>query len=149
MTSRLTSGVAALLLAAVSCQLFSSCTIQPAAPASSTTQTTARPINPEPEVITQAEDAGFDYRDTLAKAEAADVNAVTKLVEFSPSTDAAGALAHGWVLLALKRKIGNSAFDRAFSEASLVSRTRTVEIMNVAGTYEGESSQNNVVPKRH
>jgi hypothetical protein len=93
-------------------------------------------IQPEREVLTVAEDAGFDYIGNLRRAEKKDLDAVIALVNFSPQTDAASALAHGWVLLELQKMIGKDAFAKALSLATEPGRKSTLTIMKVAGTYE-------------
>jgi hypothetical protein len=96
----------------------------------------ARHIKPEPEVLTQAEDAGFDYIGKLRRAERGETEAVVALINFSSKTDAAGALAHGWVLLELRKMIGKDKFSNALAHATKLGRMSALDIMEVAATYE-------------
>jgi hypothetical protein len=94
------------------------------------------PIEPEAEVLTQARDAGFDYIGSLRRAERGEIAATVALINFSIHTDAAGALAHGWVLLELQKMIGKGKFSDALAAAKSDGRKSALESMEVAATYE-------------
>jgi hypothetical protein len=96
----------------------------------------SRPIMPEPEALSAASDVRFPYLPTLRRAESGDSSALRELVEFSVHTDAAAALAHGWVLLELRDIIGKAAFDTAVAAASSHARETTLNLIETAGTYE-------------
>jgi len=100
----------------------------------------SRPITPEPEVLSAASNARFAYLPTLRRAESGDSSAMRELVEFSGHTDAAAALAHGWVLLELRDIIGKAAFDTAVAAASPYARETTLSLIETAGTYEPYAS---------
>lgn len=92
-------------------------------------------IRPEPEVLGQASNVGLAYIPALRKAEHGDHAALVQLINFSPQTDAAGALAHGWVLLELRRIVGPAEFSAALRHASEAGRESAARIMRVASTY--------------
>ena len=104
------------------------------APATATDR--VRHIRPEPEVLTQAGDAGFDYIGKLRRAELGETEAVVALINFSVQTDAAGALAHGWVLLELREMIGNHKFSNGLAHATTAGRLSALDIMETAAGYE-------------
>jgi hypothetical protein len=93
-------------------------------------------IRPEPEVLTVAEEAGFDYMGNLRRAEKGEAEAIVALINFSPQTDAAASLAHGWVLLNLRKMIGSDKFANALARATNAGRKSALNSMEVAGTYE-------------
>jgi hypothetical protein len=96
----------------------------------------SRAIRPESEVFAQARKANFKYIETLRQAETGDIAAAVRLVNFSQKTDAAGALAHGWVLLEVKRRIGEREFSAALQRASPNGRAAAVRLMEVASKYD-------------
>ena len=93
-------------------------------------------IQPEPEVLTQAKDVGFDYIGNLRRAERGEIEATVALINFSSHTDAAGALAHGWVLLDVQQIMGRKKFASILDRATNVGRTSALRIMEVARTYQ-------------
>jgi hypothetical protein len=93
-------------------------------------------IRPEPEVLTTAEDVGFDYMGKLRGAETGDIVATIAIIDFSIHTDAAGGLAHGWVLLDLQKLIGREKFANALAKATESGRESALGSMEVAATYE-------------
>jgi hypothetical protein len=93
-------------------------------------------IQPEPEVLTQAGDAGFDYVGNLRRAEKGEIDATLALINFSSHTDAAGSLAHGWVLLDLEKRVGRAKFASILAHATKLGRTTALEHMEVARTYK-------------
>jgi PBP1b-binding outer membrane lipoprotein LpoB len=92
-------------------------------------------IRPEPEVLTVAQDVGFDYIGNLRRAENGDIEATVALINFSIYTDAAASLAHGWVLLDLKQMIGRNKFASFLARATNAGRTSALEYMDVARKY--------------
>jgi hypothetical protein len=93
-------------------------------------------IEPEPEVLTQAGDVGFDYVGNLRRAEKGELDATVALINFSSHTDAAGSLAHGWVLLDLEKRMGRAKFASILARATKLGRTNALEHMEVARTYK-------------
>jgi hypothetical protein len=93
-------------------------------------------IQPEPEVLTQAKEVGFDYIGNLRRAERGEIEATVALINFSSHTDAAGALAHGWVLLDVQQIMGRKKFASILDRATNVGRTSALRIMEVARTYQ-------------
>jgi hypothetical protein len=79
---------------------------------------------------------GFDYMGNLRRAERGEIAAAVALINFSSKTDAAGALAHGWVLLELQKSMGRTKFSISLSRATDVGRKSALEIMKVARTYK-------------
>ena len=93
-------------------------------------------IRPEPEVLTVAKEVGFDYMGNLRHAEKGEADAIIALINFSPQTDAAASLAHGWVLLDLQKMIGHDKFASALARAKTDGRKSALNSMEVATTYE-------------
>jgi hypothetical protein len=93
-------------------------------------------IQPEREVLTVAEEARFDYMGILRRAEMGEADALVALINFSPQTDAAASLAHGWVLLDLRKMIGNGKFASALARATNVGRKSALGSMETAARYE-------------
>lgn len=93
-------------------------------------------IQPEREVLVVAEEARFDYIGNLRRAEAGQPDAIVALINFSSQTDAAASLAHGWVLLDLRKMIGNDKFTSALARSTDVGRKSALDSMHVAATYE-------------
>jgi len=87
-------------------------------------------------VLTQAKDVGFDYIGNLRRAERGEIEATVALINFSSHTDAAGALAHGWVLLDVQQIMGRKKFASILERATNVGRTSALRIMEVARTYQ-------------
>lgn len=79
-------------------------------------------IVPDPAVLSQAYDAQLDYSWTLVAAEHNDAEALKKIIEFSKETDAAGGVAHGVVLNALRKRLGSKTFDAAVESATSEAR---------------------------
>jgi hypothetical protein len=92
-------------------------------------------IQPEREVLTTARDVGFDYMGNLRRAEKGQIEAIVALINFSPQMDAAASLAQGWVLLDLRKIVGNDKFANALARATKVGRKSALDSMEVAGTY--------------
>jgi hypothetical protein len=93
-------------------------------------------VKPEREVLTQAEEVGFDYLGKLRRAQRGEIEAAVALIDFSTQTDAAAALAHGWVLLDLQKILGRRKFATCLGHASNAGRRSALRIMKVARTYE-------------
>ena len=91
-------------------------------------------------MLSVASDIRFPYLRTLRRAEAGNSSALHALIEFSVHTDAAAALAYGWVLLELRDIIGKVAFDRAVGAVSPRARETTLSLIETAGTYEPYAS---------
>jgi hypothetical protein len=96
---------------------------------------TASQIRPELEVLTGAQDVGFDYLGNLRRAEKGETKAIVALINFSPQVDAAASLAHGWVLLDLQKITGREKFANSLAHATRNGRKSAVSDMEVAGTY--------------
>jgi hypothetical protein len=91
-------------------------------------------------VLSVASDARFPYLQMLRKAESGDSSALRELIEFSVHTNAAAALAHGWVLLELRDIIGRAAFNKVVAAASPLARETALNLIETAGTYEPYAS---------
>ena len=74
----------------------------------------------DPEVLSAAGEAHFDYMKHLIRAEGGDVDAVVALIELSPKIahSAAGSEQHGDILLAVRHRVGSVAFAKAVRRAS-------------------------------
>jgi hypothetical protein len=116
--------------------LVAACTGSPFRPH----KTASRSIAPEPEVLSAASDVHFPYLQTLRRAESGDSSALRSLIEFSVHTDAAAALAHGWVLLELRDIVGRAAFERAVAGSSPRARETILGLIETAGAYEPYAS---------
>lgn len=90
-------------------------------------------------MLSAAKEVGFPYVSILAKAENGNTYAITQLINFSVNTDAAASLAHGCVLLDLKRIVGKEKFLAAWKRASNVGRARALGQMETATECEGYS----------
>ena len=96
---------------------------------------TASHIRPQLEVLTAAQDVGFDYVGNLRRAEKGETKAIVALINFSPRVDAAASLAHGWVLLDLQKITGREKFANSLAHATTKGRKTALSDMEVAGTY--------------
>jgi hypothetical protein len=91
-------------------------------------------------VLIAASDARFPFLQILRRSESGDSSALRELIEFSVHTDAAAALAHGWVLLELRNIIGRAAFNNVVAAASPLARETALDLIETAGTYEPYAS---------
>jgi hypothetical protein len=92
----------------------------------------------DPEVLSAAKDAHFDYMTQLARAERGDVSALMALIELSPTIvhSVAGSEQHGDVLLALRHRIGSTKFIEAMHHASAQAQRDVADILQVAEENE-------------
>ncbi len=81
-------------------------------------RTAASPIEIWDETQVQACDAGLDYERLVRRASRGDADALLALIEFSPRSDAAGALGHGCVLVGLLDRVGDANFARCAARAT-------------------------------
>jgi len=74
----------------------------------------------DPEVLSAAREAQFDYMKQLARAERGDVDALLALIELSPriAHSVAGSEQHGNILLSLRHRVDRAAFSKAMHRAS-------------------------------
>lgn len=88
----------------------------------------------DPEVLSAAKAAHFDYMRTLARAERGDHRSLVALVELCPkiSNSAAGFEQHGDILLALRERVGNAIFHKAMAQASANAQDAAQRILQVA-----------------
>jgi hypothetical protein len=93
-------------------------------------------IRPELEVLTAAQEVGFDYVGNLRRAEKGETKALVTLINFSPQVDAAASLAHGWVLLDLQKITGTQKFVNSLARATMNGRKCALRDMEIAGTYK-------------
>jgi hypothetical protein len=116
--------------------MFAACAGHPRA------ERSAAGIVVEPELLSAARDARFDYMKQLARAERGDQNALLALIEIGPriAHSAAGSEQHGDVLLALRENLGSAAFRKAISRASAAAQHDASETLEVA--EENERLQN-------
>jgi len=93
------------------------------------------PIHASEEVLEQAHEVGFDYRQVLVRAQGGDEAALASLMRFSFETDAAGALGHGVVMLGLLQQLGDDAFAAEARRRSQLVVRRSGEALLAGKAY--------------
>ena len=98
----------------------------------------------DPEVLSAARDARFDYMKQLARAERGDQTALVALIELSPriAHSAAGSEQHGDILFALRERVGVATFRKAMARSSANAQHDAALTLEVA--EENKRLQNNL-----
>jgi hypothetical protein len=105
--------------------MFASCVTNPQVKHSPTG------IAVDPEILSAAREAQFDYMKHVARAERDDVDSLLALIELSPriAHSAAGSEQHGDILLTLRHRVGGAAFSKVMQRASPdAQRAATVDL---------------------
>jgi hypothetical protein len=92
----------------------------------------------DPEVLSAASEAHFDYMKQLGRAERGDEQALTALIELSPriAHSAAGSEQHGDILLALRHRVRSITFNEAMDRASPDARQSAALTLEIAEENE-------------
>jgi hypothetical protein len=91
-------------------------------------------ISVDPEVLSAAREAHFDYTKQLARAERGNIDALLALIQLSPKIahSAAGSEQHGDILLALRKRVGSATFSDAMRRASPDAQRAATDTLEVA-----------------
>jgi len=88
----------------------------------------------DPEVLSAAREAPFDYMKQLARAERGNVDALLALIELSPKIahSVAGSEQHGDIVFAVRQRVGSAAFSKAMHRASPDAQRASMDTLEVA-----------------